>query len=195
MRLRVVRFGEEIGLLQAAVSQGIPLVIPTESSYALGVNPASEAGVAAVYRLKERDPRKPLLVVAADRDQVLSLGVLESDPGFLWALARWPAPLTVVFDLERPLPASAGTRSLAVRVPDAPELRSLLREIGCPLTATSANRSGEAALVDPEAVVSWLCEESCILVDAGRLPGGEPSTLVRWVDGRLEVLRRGRYPV
>ncbi len=195
MRLREFRFGDPIEPLRQAVREGTPLVIPTESSYALGVDPASEVGVEAVYRLKERERGKPLLVVAADLEQVLRLGVAADDPALLWALERWPAPLSVICNLAQPLPASGGTSTIAVRIPAAEELRGLLRQIGQPLTATSANRSGEPPLLEPEAVVSWLSEVACILVHAGQLPGGLPSTLARWRDGRVEVLRPGRYPI
>lgn len=190
--MRIHRPGDPVEPLREAVARGVPLVIPTESTYALGVDPALAAGVERIFQLKARDRGKPLLVVAADRAQILSLGVAPEDPALSWALERWPAALTVVFGIREPLPASAGASTLAIRIPDSGELRCLLAALGRPLTATSANPSGEPAMADPAAVVSWLAGKECWLVDRGILPGGPPSTLVQRIEGKMEILRSGR---
>jgi L-threonylcarbamoyladenylate synthase len=109
--------------------------------------------------------------------------------------AFWPAPLTAVLPVARPLPASAGTRTLAVRVPDHDRLRELLAALGHGLTATSANRSGEEPIVDPVGLDELLAGEDAMVVDGGRLAGGAPSTLVAIEGDRLVVLRAGRFPV
>jgi tRNA A37 threonylcarbamoyladenosine synthetase subunit TsaC/SUA5/YrdC len=89
------------------------------------------------------------------------------------------------------LPASAGSAKLAVRVPGHPRLLRLLQEIG-PLTATSANRSGEDPVLDPGGAVSLVGGENAVLVDDGRLPGGPPSTMVALEGDRARILREGR---
>jgi|CXWL01.1.fsa_nt_gi L-threonylcarbamoyladenylate synthase len=186
---------------RATLAAGGLLVVPSESSYGLAVDPRSALGVAAIYALKAREAGKPLPVVVADRQQIAALGADPSDPGLELAAAAWPAALSVLLPLhasDRDLPAAAGTGAVAVRVPDHRGLRGLLVALGHPLTATSANPSGAPPLVDPDAVVAWLTAASCpraVLLDAGVLPGGLPSTLFRLVDGRLDVLRRGRHPV
>ena len=84
-----------------------------------------------------------------------------------------------------------------MRVPGHRALRELLAALGRPLTATSANPTGEPSLTDPEAVTSWLgaAGVEALLVDGGKLPGGAPSTLVTWNDGRPLVLRPGRVRI
>ena len=187
-------FGDPLPPLRDLLARGGILAFPTESSYGLGVDPWNQAGVEAIYRIKEREAGKPLPVVIAGRDQLAGLGI---DPDLNIVkrlLAFWPAPLTAVLPVARPLPASAGTRTLAVRVPGHGPLRELLAALGHGLTATSANRSGEAPIVDPAALAGLLTGEDAMVVDGGLLPGGPPSTLVAIEGDRVVVLRSGRFP-
>jgi L-threonylcarbamoyladenylate synthase len=192
--VRVFRFGDSVGPLQDLLRRGGILAIPTESSYGLGVDPWNRAGVEAVYRVKGREAGKALPVVIAGREQLAPLGV---DPDLYIVerlLALWPAALTAVLPIERPLPASAGERTLAVRVPDHPALRELLAALGTGLTATSANRSGGEPILDPAAVEELLAGEDAMVVDGGVLAGGPPSTLVAIEEGGPKVLRTGKFP-
>ncbi len=191
----VWRFGDDPDRVAAAVAAGAVCAVPTESSYGLAVDPLDAAGVAAVFRLKGRSWRRPLPVVGADAAAFEGLGVDPRDPALEWAARRWPAPLTVLVGLRRPVPAAAGAPTLAVRVPAHERLRGLLAALDRPLTATSANPSGEPPYLDPDALSAWLSRSAlqALLIDGGVLPGGPPSTLVELRDGRPHVLRQGRY--
>jgi L-threonylcarbamoyladenylate synthase len=193
--VRFWRPGDPVEPLRSLVARGGVLAIPTESSYGLGADPRNPVGVEAIYRIKERERGRPLPVVVADLGQLRDLGI---DPGLpiLEALsACWPAPLTAVLPVARPLPAAAGEPTLAVRIPAHEGLRWLLAELGTGLTATSANRSGEAPVLDPEGVAELLAGADAIVVDGGVLPGGPPSTLVAIEASGPVVLRTGSYPV
>ena len=192
--MRVFRFGDPVAPLQDLLRRGGIVAIPTESSYGLGVDPRNPAGVAAVYRVKRREAGKALPVVIAGREQLAGLGVDANLYIVGRLLALWPAPLTAVLPIERPLPASAGARTLAVRVPDHAALRELLASLGTGLTATSANRSGGEPILDPDAAAELLAGEDAAVVDGGTLPGGLPSTLVAIEEDGLKVLRTGRFP-
>lgn len=199
------RWGDPVAALAERVARGGVLAIPTESSYGLAVDPRNPAGVERVYRVKARDAGKPLPVVVAGIEQIALLGVDAEEPETAAALAvlarAWPAPLTAALPLARPLPAAAGGATVAVRVPAHERLRELLAELG-PLTATSANASGEPPLLDPAAVAGLLAGEDAAVVDGGVLAGGPPSTLVVWRPaegstgagaGGFEVLRDGAF--
>lgn len=188
------RPGDPTGPLRELLARGGVLAIPTESSYGLAADPRNPDGVETIYRIKARDRGKPLPVVAASPEDLAGLGI-DVDLPILSRLGRlWPAALTAVLPLrdgvEAP-PAAAGGRSLAVRVPDRPDLLELLRELG-PLTATSANVGGEAPILDPDALAPLLRDRDAVIFDGGLLPGGSPSTIVRWGEDGLEVLRPGR---
>ena len=191
-------FGDPLAPLQAVLARGGVLAVPTESSYGLGVDPRNRTGVETIYRIKGREAGKALPVVVAGRGQLAGLGIDPDLPILIPLSACWPGPLTVVLPLAktRPrIPAAAGQRTLAVRVPAHAELRGLLTALGHGLTATSANRSGEPPVLDPEAAADLLAGEDAIVVDGGRLPGGAPSTLVAIEESGPVVLRAGSFPV
>ena len=187
--------GDPIAALREVLARGGVLALPTESSYGLGVDPRSQAGVEAIFRLKERDRDKPLPVVAADESQIHHLGVDPEDPGLVAVRERWPAALTVLVRPRRRLPAMAGSELLGVRVPAHRELRRLLRGLGHALTATSANRSGEPPITTVEGLAPLLGDCDALVVDGGELAGGKPSTVVSWDRSRkrLSVVRPGRF--
>ena len=192
--LEVWPWDGDVGEVRQALADGRVLAIPTESSYGLAVDPRSAAGVEAIYRIKERERGKPLPVVAADVAQAVGLGV-EPNEAVRAAEAHWPAALTVVAPLRAgaSVPAAAGGRTLAVRVPDHERLRGLLGALGHPLTATSANRSGEPPVCSLPELEPVLGDTSAVVVGGETTPGGPPSTVVSWSSAGLRVLRRGRF--
>lgn len=121
---------------------------------------------------------------------------LLGDAGAVLARAFWPGPLTlVVADPGDHFPpsAKAADGSVALRVPGRPETLALLRRAGRPMTSTSANAPGERPAVtaaDARAAADALGHEMAAL-DAGRLPGGPASTLVRATTRKPVLLRRG----
>jgi L-threonylcarbamoyladenylate synthase len=184
---------QQIRELARGLDAGSIAAIPTETFYGLAASPRSAPGVRRVFDAKRRDDGKPLPVVVANREQLLGLGVSARKDLLTRCFRIWPAPLTVVLPLSKPIPASRGHASLAVRVPGLPELVRLLEAVG-PLTATSANRAGESPLCDPDEVARAFEGVVDLLVDGGPTPGGRPSTLLDATVDPPIVLRRGAYP-
>lgn len=168
------------------------VALPTETSYGLAVDPRDREAVGRVFELKGRDTEKALLVVAGSLTQLDSL-VRWPDPWRSRLEAVWPAPLTVILPVREDL-AAAGGATLAVRLPAHTLLRSLLLRVG-PLTATSANRSGEPPLTTARAVAAELGEDLALLLDGGPTPGGAASTLLDVSGARPRLLRPGPWPV
>ena len=168
------------------------LVVPTESSYGLAVDPRDARGVATLAAIKGRGAGKSLPVVIASTEQLPMLGLDPHDEAVRRLAHLWPAPLSLALQLAPPLPAA--TTTLAVRVPEHALLRALLGTLG-PLTATSANRGGEPPALTPDAAMALVAGLDAIVVDDGALPGGLPSTLVSLTEGVLAVHRLGRYPL
>ncbi len=182
----------------AVIEGGGVVAFPTESSYGLGVDPRAQHAVNAVLAVKGRPTEKALPLVVSSIEQLKGLGAIWRESAEVELARLWPAPLTLVLDLERPIAASAGRSTIAVRIPDHEQLRKLLDATG-PLTATSANLSGADSLVEPTDAAELLerrCERrTWLVVDGGRLSGGRPSTLVRMEDGVCHILRVGAFAV
>lgn len=171
------RWGDPVAPLAALLARGGLLAIPTESSYGLAADPRNPAGVAAVYRVKGRPADQPLPVVVAGPEQLPGLGIDPDLPILRRLSAVWPGPLSLLLPftaVAAPLPAAAGAPALAVRVPAHARLRELLAALGTGLTATSANRSGRAPVLDPGQLAELLAGEEAAVIDDGRLPGDHP---------------------
>jgi L-threonylcarbamoyladenylate synthase len=172
------------------------LVYPTETFYGLGALASSDKAVKRIYRLKRRDRGKPLSIVIADT--AMAEESAASIPPLFRVLARefWPGPLTLILKAKPDFPEDmlgpGGT--LAMRVPGLPWLRELLHSLGEPITATSANISGEGEISDPERVVREFRGKADLIVDGGPTPGGLPSTIVDLTSAEPRILRAGAIP-
>jgi len=172
------------------------MAYPTETFYGLGAAAFSANAVSRVFKLKKRDVRKPLPVIASDLDMVGKIvGPL---PPVFWTLAEefWPGPLTLVLKASRLLPdfLVGPGGSIAVRIPPVPWVRRLAYEMCQPLTATSANISGGREMSNPADVMAFFERKIELVVDGGRTPGGAPSSLLDLTSPEPRVLREGRIP-
>ncbi|MBD95513.1 MAG: threonylcarbamoyl-AMP synthase [Acidobacteria bacterium] len=174
-----------------ALRRGELVAYPTETLYGLAVDPRQPDAVARLRRVKGREARLGLPLIAGSLTQV------ESDLGPLPRLGRrltetfWPGPLTLIFVPTADLDAgiTAADTSVAVRVPGAEPARRLALACGHPITATSANPAGKRPAATGDEVESLFGPViSLILEQAGALQGA-PSTIVD-IRGDAPVLVR-----
>jgi len=180
----------------AVLRRGGIVVYPTETFYAVGARADDGEALARLLRAKLRPAGKPLPLLAADRTQVARLAVLEGAAALV-ASRLWPGPLTLVLPaLASADPAlTAGTGTVGIRIPGSAVARELAARAGCALVSTSANPSGGAP---PRAVAELapaLLAQVDGVLDAGRTPGGAPSTVVRVEGLVVTVLRQGAVPI
>lgn len=165
--------------MRACLDAGHIVAVPTETYYGLAVDPFDHGAVERLLALKEREGRKPLLVLIGEREQLSRLTYEVSPTAALLMDAFWPGPLTILFPAHPALPKNltAGSSKVGVRFSSSAELSTLLRSIG-PVTGTSANRAGMTPAQTAQEVMRTLGSELALIVDAGATPGGAPSTLV-----------------
>lgn len=178
--------------------QGGTVAFPTETVYGLGADATDDHAVARVYAAKGRPNFNPLIVHIRDLAQAETLVEMSPAARALGA-AFWPGPLTLVLPRRAATDlsefATAGLPSVAVRVPDHDLARRLLTEVGRPLAAPSANRSGRVSPTLPEHVMEGLAGRISAVFDAGPTPVGLESTILGF-DGDMPVLLRpGGLPV
>jgi L-threonylcarbamoyladenylate synthase len=182
--------------LASVVRSGGVVAIPTDTLYGLAVDPFNADAVRRLFQIKHRDATRAIPLIAANAAQVrLMLGALPEDARRL-AARFWPGPLTLVVPAPPTLaPGVADARgTVGVRVPDHAAIRALAAACGVPLTSTSANISGDAATADPDEVVRQLGAALDGMLDAGRTPGGLPSTIVDVTVTPPTLLRPGAVP-
>jgi L-threonylcarbamoyladenylate synthase len=178
----------------AALRRGDVVCLPTESTYGLAVDIRSTAGLARLVALKGGRARAaPLGLIAADVAQAVSVASCWPAAAADLAVRHWPGPLTLV------VPAAAGLAAalvgpgggVGVRVSAHPWARALAAELGAPITATSANPSGQAPAVTAAAARACFGSGVAVYLDGGRC-AGPVSTVVRVdADGAITILRAG----
>jgi len=167
------------------------VAFPTDTLYGLAVDPRRRDAVERLFALKGRDATVAVPLVASSLEQA----VLAADFGEAErhaAASFWPGPLSIVAPANASIAREAlgGQTTVAIRVPAHEIARALARALGFPITATSANRSGEPAVDSADAVAIALADVDA-LVDGGRAPGGAPSTIISFDDTRPVLVREG----
>jgi len=196
--VRIVRADAEGALAEAvAVLKGGGLVAyPSDTVYGLGAAASDQRAVERVFAVKDRDTEKALSLLLAD---AAGLALLCSEVPFLarvLAERYWPGPLTLVLRRSPDFLSAAlgGGDTVAVRVPDHPFLRDVIRTLGEPITGTSANRSGQPACRSAQQVEQELGDAVDLIIDGGPSGAGSESTVVSLTGSLPTVLREGVIP-
>ena len=179
-----------------AIRQGEVIVFPTETFYGLGADALNSAAVEKVVSLKGRNLESPIAVIVADREMLREV-VTVVPPTALRLMERfWPGPLTLVLPAKKTLPAPLLNSSggVGIRISSHPAATRLARELGRPLTATSANPSGKEPARTVEEAMGYFSGRVEIFLDGGRLKGTKGSTVVEIVQGKLRIIREGEIP-
>lgn len=189
---------ETIAQAAAALKRGFLVGMPTETVYGLAGDATSDVAVARIFAAKGRPRFNPLIIHVADVAEAATLA--EVSPRAAALMARfWPGPLTLVLPRRADCPvsllASAGLDTIALRCPDHPVARALIRAAGRPLAAPSANPSGRLSPTRAEDVAEAFSPENLALViDGGAAPVGVESTIVGLFGDGAVMLRPGGLP-
>lgn len=152
-----------------ALSQHGVIAYPTEGVFGLGCLPYDEVAVRKLLALKERDMEKGLILIAANYSQLLDYvddTKIGQDMRFK-VLSHWPGHTTLILPARPEVPRflRGAFDTIAVRVTEFEPVRELCKALGTALVSTSANRSGEPALLSAEAVrkafggdVNWIMD-------------------------------------
>jgi L-threonylcarbamoyladenylate synthase len=189
-----------VGVAEAAalLRAGGLVAFGTETVYGLGADATNGQAVARIFAAKGRPHFNPLICHFADADAAFAHVVADARARRL-AEALWPGPLTLVLPRRDESPidllAGAGLDTLAVRVPRHAGARDLLRAVGRPVAAPSANRSGSVSPTTAAHVLADLGGRIDAVVDSGASSVGLESTVVDLSGGAAVVLRPGGVPV
>jgi len=179
----------EMGI--AILRQGGLVAFPTDTVYGLGVGVNIPQAVERVYQVKGRPANMALPLLLADILQINE--VAEPVPPIAWLLAKkfLPGALTMVLPRSKSVPdtITAGSETVAVRIPAHPVPVALVRGLGMPIVGTSANLSGKPSALTANDVYCQFGDKVDLVIDGGRCPGGRESTIID-VTGKVPVILR-----
>jgi L-threonylcarbamoyladenylate synthase len=161
------------------------VVYPTETIYGLGADALSEEAILKVYEAKQRLLSKPMSIAVSSEEMICWVARVDDIASEF--IGRFlPGPVTIILPAKKVIPEmlTVGLGHIGIRFPDHPLALQLIDRFDAPITATSANISGDKDPVTPEECRA----PHDFLIDGGRLPG-TPSTVVDLTS--REILRPG----
>jgi L-threonylcarbamoyladenylate synthase len=188
---------DKIKKIAGVLQGGGIMAFPTDTVYGLGANCFAKSAIQRIFRLKGRKSSKPLSVLISDKSMIMSLA--DEIPSLFWVLTEkfWPGPLTLVLKASSELPKEmvGPGESVGIRLPDILWLQRLIDNVAFPITATSANISGEDEIDDPHRIKDIFCGKIDLIVDGGKTGGILPSTVVDLSSPKPKILREGAVPL
>lgn len=188
-------FSVELAVKEAALNlfKNKVIVFPTDTLYALGVNALNADDVRRVFLIKQRPATKPMPIMVNSLNMAKALAVIDEKRERILKYF-WPGAFTFVLKKKSLVPniITAGQDSVALRLPDNYFCKSLLDNFEGPITATSANISGENPYNNSQDIIKSFTSEQYqpdVLVDAGVLPAADPSTVIDLTANAPKILR------
>jgi len=179
-----------------SILAGDMVVFPSDTVYILAVDPTNQKAVDLLLSFKNRWPGKAISIAVSDINMAKRYVKLTKNIKKLYQ-SLLPGPFTIISSgLHRVVSGiEAENGSLGIRIPESKYILDLVKLLGKPITATSANLSGRTPNYSVDTFLHPLSQKKknliSLIVDAGKLPKNKPSTVIDALDSEIKILRRG----
>lgn len=177
-----------------ALEQGQVIACPTDTVYGLLADATNQEAVDKVFQVKKREKEKPIYIFVKDIEMAKEYAEMsEEQEEFL--KKNWPGKVTAVLYGKHKLPEGIESKDgkIGLRIPQYQLIQDILARFGKPVTGTSANISGQPSCLDSKEVIAQFEGRGFqpdILVDAGKLPESNPSTVIDIIRTPYQILRK-----
>jgi L-threonylcarbamoyladenylate synthase len=187
------KIGSDLSLAVQLLNNGQLVGLPTETVYGLGGNALNPAAVASIFEAKNRPSFDPLIVHISDVSEVVRYASAFPEAALRLASMFWPGPLTLLLPRSVLIPdlVTSGLDRVALRVPAHHMTLQLLKALGFPLAAPSANPFGYVSPTSAQHVVDQLGGRVPYVLDGGPCAVGLESTIVGFEADAVVVYRLG----
>ncbi len=176
------------------------IAFPTDTVYGLGADATNPRAVKKIYKVKNRPTTSPLPILIAGKNDLLKF-TKSRNPEESRVIKKltnkfWPGPLTIILKKKKIISdaVTAEKNSVGVRVPANSVALAIIRALGRPLAATSANISGKKSPTTTRAVKKYLNNKIDLILDGGKTKLGMESTILDCTTSPPTVLRSGAIP-
>ena len=182
----------DIDKIVSVVDSGGLVITPTDTVYGIMGDSLDESVIRKVYSVKRRTFSKPLILLMSDVEMIKNYTSDISDVE--WDLINHflPGLVTIILkknDLVNPL-ITSNSDYVGIRIPDNSELVEIIKKLGRPVISTSANISDRDVITRVDMISDELLSGIDYVYDGGEI-NSLSSTIIRVVDGKLVILRRG----
>ncbi len=185
------KYPQAIPRAVSVLETGGLVAFPTDTVYGLAAAIYDTDAIELLFRVKERHQNKAIAVLMSSPKDLKRVTMNPHQAALKLAERFWPGPVTLVVPRHPDLPEILSPLpTIGVRIPDHPDALALMDATG-PLAVTSANISGSENACTANEVLAQLRGRIQLILDGGRTPGGQPSTVVDCTSSELKILRQG----
>lgn len=174
------------------IQAGNLVITPTDTVYGILADATNSDAIKKVYDCKNRDKCKAFILIMDSvtmlQDYTQNISSLEKE-----IIEKYlPGKLTILLQKNSKVSdeITGGSKLVGIRIPDNKDLLEIIKLVGKPLISTSANISGKSTITNPKEIEPELLEHISYVEDEGDIIS-EPSSLIKIVDKKIEVLREG----
>ena len=171
------------------LKKGGVAIFPTDTVYGIGALPDKEA-VRRLYRIEKRDFSKKIIALTSETEDYIDRikKVIEE---------CWPGELTIIFKANEEFTEKfdSGLKTVGIRIPKNRTAIDIIKNTGGIVLTTSANISGERAVTDIKDMSEVLLSEVDGIITDNSILTGVPSTIIKYVEGEIEILREGNINI
>lgn len=197
MKTKIIKVKDDnFNILSQAVEildRGDLVAFPTETVYGLGADGLNPKAVEKIFLAKGRPQDNPLILHISDFKMLEDLSSGDLTKAKILAEKFWPGPMTLVLKKSNLVPdiITGGLDTVALRLPANEIARSLIRKLGRPIAAPSANISGRPSPTDARTTFEDLDGKIPLIIDGGSTRVGLESTVIDLTEDEPVILRPG----
>lgn len=167
-------------------------IVPTDTVYGIIADATNEKAIQKVYEAKNRESKKPLIVMVSSIDMLLDYTKEINDNEKSIINMFWPGKLTILLKKNDKLSNLINNNGeyVGFRLPDSAELIELMNKLNKPLISTSANIAGQKTITNVEMLDKKLLNHISYVYDGGYRED-VPSTIIQMCDDKVKFLRKG----
>jgi len=174
------------------LNDGAIIALPTDSVYALGCRLTDKKAITRLYQIKKAEKSHPMSLLCADQKHIAVYAHI-STPAYKVLRRLLPGPYTFILDATREVPDRMLTRqrTVGLRVPDNIIVHDIVRELGEPILATTAEVEPWGLFLEAEEIETHLGKQLGYVIEGGILPD-ERSTIIDLTDDEPVLVRPGK---
>jgi len=176
----------------ALLKQGKVIIFPTETVYGIGADALNKKAVAKIFRLKKRPKTQPLQILISDISDVNKFASTVPQKALHLMKKSWPGPLTAVIKKNGRIPniVTGGLKTVGIRMPNHPLALEIIKALGRPLAASSANISGVNPPKTAEEAARHFKSGVALVIDGGRCRIGKASKVLDLTGKKTKLIRK-----